>query len=186
MARIKKVLASIAAQRSKIGTMAIGWSVDAIIEWFFSYVIYPYILWRFGIKIGLPIVLASSFIFCLIFFKFYKWSERDWFGIEYIKEIREYKGDSFFKSLLRDFLKMGNWAIFLFISIKYDAFKTTIYMKKDGGFTDLTQRDKTIFVTSFLIGSIFWWSTVCGVLFGGEFLIEHWDQIENFIKNLSP
>ena len=96
-----------------------------------------------------------SFLACLGTLKFYDWSKRDWLGIEMIKEVRGYNGDKGIGRITSLILQKSETAIFLFLSIKFDAFITTAYLRR-GKFNGMGKREWAIFMGSLLLGNAYW------------------------------
>ncbi|MBM3255892.1 MAG: hypothetical protein FJZ04_00250 [Candidatus Moranbacteria bacterium] len=159
----------------KLGITVIGWTSNSAVEAAFNYVIYPFIIVKFGVLLGVSIAVIASFTICCLTFRFYDWSQKDWFGIEKIKEIREGKGDTKVGWFASRFLKGSKWLAFVYITFKFDAFMATIFMREGAyQFNELSRRDKKIFLFSFFLSAITWWPLVCGVLYGGEWAWETW------------
>jgi len=180
--RVKKWLSGvsrfIAAHWEKLknlGVVAIGWTSNSVGESLFSYVIYPFIILKLGMLVGVPIVIALSFAVCCFTFWFYDWSQKDWLGLEKLKAIREGRGDSKAGWIASRFLRGSKWLAFLYITFKYDAFMATIFMREGAyQFNGLSWRDKKIFLLSFTLSALTWWPLVCGVLYGGDWAWETW------------
>jgi hypothetical protein len=96
-------------------------------------------------------------IFCYLTFVFYDWSKKDWLGIETLKSLKNYDGAAKLGRMAAWVMKQGNPEIMLFLSIKYDAFITTAYMRKGSyEYNGLSKRDWTIFGVSFFISNLYW------------------------------
>ena len=87
--------------------------------------------------------------------KFYDYSKRDWLGIEAIKSLKDYDGSKKIGRLTAWFMKKSNPLVFLFLSIKYDPFITTVYLRL-GKFNGMTNRDWMIFMGSLLLANAYW------------------------------
>ncbi|MBI5076092.1 MAG: hypothetical protein HZB62_13125 [Nitrospirae bacterium] len=86
---------------------------------------------------------------------FYDWSKRDWLGIEAIKDLKTYRGNRAIGRFTAWILKRSDSMISLFLSLHYDPFTTTAYLRK-GKFNGMGKRDWTVFMGSLLLSNIYW------------------------------
>ncbi len=121
----------------------------------FDYFLYPFVIFKFGILKGGIVMTFLSFIANLMTMKFYDWSKRDWLGIEAIKSLKTYNGNTMLGRFTSWVLKRSDFVIFLFLSIQYDTFTTTAYLRR-GKFNGMGKRDWTIFMGSLLLSNIYW------------------------------
>ena len=124
----------------KIKELAIGISAFGVFGFLFSYVLYPSVIYAFGIFKGGTIMTFLSFLVCLFLLKLYDSSKRDWLGIEAVKRLRDYDGRSKLGRLWAWFLRKGDPLIFLFLTIRVDPFVTTVYLRR-GNHTGMSRRD---------------------------------------------
>ena len=103
------------------------------------------------------LMLVFSFLACYGTILFYDWAKKDWLGIETIKGIRHGKSTTRLGRLSSWILTKSDSVAMLFLSIKFDPFITTAYMR-DGShqYNGLSRRDWRIFMASLLIGNIYW------------------------------
>ncbi len=87
--------------------------------------------------------------------KFYDWSKRDWLGIETIKSIKGYDGNKKIGRITAWMMRKSDPLVFLFLSIKFDPFITTAYLRKEK-FSGMSRRDWKIFIGSLLISNAYW------------------------------
>jgi hypothetical protein len=121
----------------------------------FDYVLYPTVVYKFGVLIGGALMTLLSFLICLILLQFYDWAKHDWLGIEAIKNIKEYKGDKRIGQFTSWVMKKGDSIAFLFLSLRFDPFITTAYMRH-GKYNGMSKRDWKIFTGSLLISNVYW------------------------------
>lgn len=146
----------IISYRGRIAELAIGLTANKILSTLaFDYFLYPFIIYKFGILRGGVAMTALSFIACFLTMKFYDWSKRDWLGIEAIKSLKEYKGNTKAGHLISRIMKKGDLAAFLFLSLYYDPFITTAYMRH-GAYNGMSKRDWKIFIGSLILGNAYW------------------------------
>jgi len=100
-----------------------------------------------------------SFLVCLLLLKFYDWSKRDWLGIEAVKSMKHYEGNSRLGRLIAWLLCRGDAVACVTLSLRYDPFITTAYLRR-GAFNGMMTRDWRIFVLSWFIGNA-WWCLFC-------------------------
>lgn len=139
----------------KIAELALGFTTNSLINSAFDYLLYPFVIYQFGIVKGGIIMTFLSFIACIFILKFYDWSKRDWLGIEAIKRLKGYKGSKKLGKVTAWFLNKSEPVIFLFLSIHHDPFITTAYLRK-GAYNGMSRRDWKIFMGSLIIGNAYW------------------------------
>jgi len=128
----------------------------------FDYLLYPFVIFKIGLLRGGIIMAFGSLIGCLISIKLYDWSKRDWLGIEKVKGWKDYSGPNRAGRFTAWVLKRSDPVARLLLTIKFDPFITTAYLRH-GKYNGMTRRDWKIFFASWLIGNV-WWSFAC---FGG-------------------
>ena len=148
-------LTSLIASKGRLAELAVGLTATNFIGYAFDYLLYPFVIYQFGILTGGTIMAAASFTACITGMKFYDWSKRDWIGIEAIKEIKTYKGTRRIGHVTSWVLTKSEPVVFLFLSIKFDPFVTTAYMRH-GKFNGMNRRDWTIFMGSLLVSNVYW------------------------------
>lgn len=101
--------------------------------------------------------MVLSLLACVILLKFYDWFKRDWLGIETIKGMKDYQGDSKIGRFTAWILRQSDPVVFLFLSIKEDAFVTLVYMRHGSHqYNGMTRRDWGIFFGSVSISNLYW------------------------------
>jgi len=148
-------LEKVSQYRGKVIEISVGLAASRLIVLLFDYFLYPLVVYHFGILRGGVIMTLFSLIFCITALKFYDWSKRDWLGIEAIKEIKTYKGTKKIGRVTSWVLKKNDPIVFLFLSIKFDPFVTTAYMRH-GKFNGMSKRAWTIFMGSLIISNAYW------------------------------
>jgi hypothetical protein len=141
--------------KKRLAELFIGVSFISLSNFVFDYVLYPAVVYKFGILIGGAVMTLLSFLICLILLHFYDWAKRDWLGIEAIKNIKEYKGDKRIGQFTSWVMKKGDSIAFLFFSLRFDPFITTAYMRH-GKYNGMSKRDWKIFTGSLLISNVYW------------------------------
>lgn len=142
-------------------------TVVAILEGhgqYFDLVLYPAaIAWLGPVKGGL-IMTALSFMTSYLIIVWYNQTDRDWFGVEWLRLQENTEGKTFSGRALRFFLRMGKWPAYVAITI-YDPAYGFIYLRgrKSNGL-NLTRTDWKWFVVSELIGNLAWILLVTGVI----------------------
>lgn len=140
-----------------IGTLGIGIFCNKLMIWGFDYILYPYVMWKCGDVKGSIVMTFLSFFVCYGTLKFYDWCKVDWIGIEALKDLRETERKGFVGSVSKWIFRKGEWAVFLFLSMKFDPFIVTAYMRHGKNqYNGLSKRDWRIFLGSLLISNMFW------------------------------
>lgn len=161
--------------KGRIAELSAGLTAIYISNKIFDYMLYPYIIYKLGILKGGMVMTFFAFIANIITMTFYDWSKRDWLGIEAIKNLKTYNGNKMIGRFTSWVLKRSDPVIFLFLSLQYDAFTTTAYLRH-GKFNGMSKRDWTIFIGSLLISNAYW-TLAC---YMGITLFElGWKQIVN-------
>lgn len=150
-------LSSAKMNKSRIAELALGLSANQLIVWSGDYILYPFIIYTFGILKGGVLMVLISFIICFLTMKFYDWAKRDWLGIEAIKEIKTYKGKRKIGRFTSWIMKKSDPVVFLFMSVKFDPFITTAYLRKGANqFNGMSKRDWKIFIGSLILSNAYW------------------------------
>lgn len=135
--------------------LTIGYSVNWLTVYAFNYALYPFVIWKCGLTGGGAIMAFLSLLICLLTLWFYDWSKRDWLGIEAVKSLREYQGESRFRKWTATILQRGDWAALILLSLKFDPFIATIYLRQSY-FDGMSKRDWKNFFLSWIIGNLYW------------------------------
>lgn len=163
---------AIASQIRRTGTrvleLGVGHTVNAVVfVYAFDYVLYPFMIWRFGLLYGGCVMSVISLIACLLTLWFYDWSKRDWLGIEAVKQLRDGQAKTRWRRVLAWALAKGDLPACVLLSLYSDPFITTACLRR-GSFTGMTTRDWRIFWSSWFIANA-WWMLAC---FGGVTVLE--------------
>ena len=145
----------IISHRYRAAELAVGFTANKLIDWPVSYVLYPFVIYTYGIVYGGFLMTLFSLLACLLTLKFYDWSKRDWLGIEAIKSLKTYTGDRRAGRLASWFLRKSDPIVFLFLTFWYDPFITAVYLRK-GKFNGMTGRDWLIFYGSLILCNGYW------------------------------
>lgn len=154
--------------KERLGILGVGLVGNQLITLGFNWVLYPYVIWRFRLVEGFFIMATLSVLVCYLLILFYDWTKQDWLGIETIKEVKIYDGSSRVKRLTSWVINKSDPLALIVLSIKFDPFITTVYMRRDK-FGGMSRRDWKIFFASLVIGDV-WWSTS---FFMGISLVEY-------------
>jgi len=144
--------------KEKLAILGLGLLVNTfIINYAFDYLLYPFVIWKLGVFKGGLVMTVLAGLTCYPMFLFYDWSKKDWLGIETVKSLRNYNGITRLGKITSWFLKRSDPFIMLILSIKYDAFITTIYMRTGSNqYNGLNKKDWKIFLLSLAISNIYW------------------------------
>ncbi len=143
----------------RLAELTLGHAVNQAMIWVFDFLLYPFVIFWFGLLRGFAIMAVVSFIICWLTMLFYDWSKRDWLGIEAIKSLKVYAGPNRLRQALAWILRQSDPVACVLLSLRYDPFIVTVYLRR-GRFGGMTRRDWRIFLLSWLIGNA-WWSVVC-------------------------
>ncbi|MDD2557789.1 MAG: hypothetical protein PHH87_05780 [Desulfuromonas sp.] len=126
-----------------------------VISKLFDYVLYPYVIYTIGIWTGGAFMTALSALVCLMFLKFYDHSQRDWLGIETLRDLKDFNGQQRGRRILSWMLQRSDPVAFMALSIFHDPFITTVWLRHER-FGPLTPRDLRIFWGSVFVANLFW------------------------------
>lgn len=141
--------------KERVTILGVGLVANWLMTNGFTFVLYPFIIWKFGIVSGGIAMIFLSFLFCYATILFYDWSKKDWLGIETIKDVKNYDGSKTIGRLTSWIMRKSDPVIFLFLSIKFDSFITTAYMRR-GKFNGMGRREWVIFMGSLFISNVYW------------------------------
>lgn len=171
-------VAKVVKHRRRFGELAVGLLANHLIDNVFNYILYPFVIYHYGILGGGVVMTGFSFIACLLSVWFYDWSKRDWLGIEAIKSMKDYHGERKFGRLIAWFLKKNDFLALLILSVQFDPFITMVYMR-NGAYNGMTARDWRVFLASLIFGNAYW-TLAC---FMGISLVEWaWKMITGMIS----
>ena len=150
---------------NSIATITTAISLYAAVNWVIDYFLYALIIWRFGSIRGGLLLAVIMFIIDFLTVRFYDWAKTDWLAIEYAKESLDAGYLARYSSLVRSrYRRLWLALCVVILSIKFNPFIVTIVMRNGTrAYNGLAKRDWIIFVTSFIIGQIYW----IGVISGG-------------------
>jgi hypothetical protein len=159
--------------KKRIGLIGVGYTVSFLLTQMFKFGIYPAVIWHLGLVKGAGVMWTLSFIICYTAITFYNFAKFDWFGIEALKDIRESKAreEGYFRRILRRILVRGGVVAFIALSMKFDAFVCTVYMRDAHHYGGMTKRDWVIFLVALVISNITRTTIVFLALTAGEWII---------------
>ncbi len=135
----------------------------------FTYLVYPFAVLRAGFVKGGMVMTFLTLALNYMAISFYTRSGRDLFGIEAMKKrIQNMQGRSRAGRLIAGAIKKSGFIAFVVLSVKFDPFITTVYLRR-GGFHGLDLRDRLIFLSSAAIGNGY----CIFLMFGGGTLIKY-------------
>jgi hypothetical protein len=144
--------------KTRLSKVVTGTTLYSVFNWLYDYPLYSVVLWHFGIIWGGVLMILLSIPTDYLTLRFYDWSQQDWFAIEYLKSMKEYRGNNVFKRLLGAILRSTPVPVQVAVlSTKFNSFVVTTLMR-DGAYTfkGLTSRDWKIFWGSNLAGQLYW------------------------------
>jgi hypothetical protein len=155
--------------------LVIGHLIFQTFDYAFDYVLYPFVIYKYGPLYGGVAMAALAAAICLGILWVYDLLEKDWLGIETVKELVE----NFFKEeeemAKKSWKKTGKkilyWVFhrnkvgqFIFLSLHFDPLITTIYMRPGYHlYNGFSRRDWKIFWSSVIVSNA-WWTGVAFVV----------------------
>jgi hypothetical protein len=158
--------------KTQISKVLTGTAFYSVLNWLYDYPLYSLVLWYGGVVWGGLFMALLSIPVDLVTLKFYDWSQQDWFAIEYLKAMKEYRGRNLLKRGLRGvFCGTPKWLQVIVLSIKFNAFAVTTLLRKGAyQYQGLTRSDWKVFWCSYLVGQVYWIFVIGSGLEIGSFL----------------
>lgn len=144
-----------------------GFCSNAALNFVFDWLLYPFVIFKFGLFWGGLTMSLASFVSCVGLLWLYDLLKRDWLGIEAVKSLRDNPGKPMLRRLLSRILRWGDGPVFLLLSLYFDPFLTVAYLRR-GQFAGMRRREWMIFVGSWAISNGVW-IVAC---YGGVSLLE--------------
>ena len=144
---------------TRVTELVAGLSAMSLFNFAFDCLLYPAVIFWLGLLVGGLLMAVLSFFVCWLLLWFYDRSGRDWLGIETAKQVRDYVGISLWRRALAWLLQRGDVVVCVTLSIRFDPFVTTAYMRH-GSFNGMSRRDWRNFWLSWFIGNA-WWALFC-------------------------
>lgn len=161
----------------KIGLIAIGHTGKKVEEFLTDQLLYGAVSaycvsvygW-YGPFATFCIMAPISILFCRVYLRLYDWAGVDLFGFELLKEVRDgMEKEGRVWRIARKVVQLGDIPAIFALSILFDPFMTTVYMRQGAAKYDgLDPRSRRIFWYSVAISNGFWsirWSLVWGVCY---------------------
>jgi hypothetical protein len=133
----------------------VGGGLYYVFVWLYDYLVFSYVIWKYGAIRGGISMMILTFLVDVGTLKFYDWSKRDWLAIETVKELGETHGKV--GRVFKWIHGKGFFLVIIFLSMKFNPFMVTAYLRKGvNQYDGLSFRDWVIFISSSLIGGIYW------------------------------
>lgn len=154
------------SQRERIGTLAVGHAANQTLILLFDYLMYPAVILWLGPLAGGALMTALSALVSYLLIVLYRWSGRDWLGLEMVRDLRD--GPLPSNAVLRwthQLLRTGRLPALVILSIQFDPFITVVYLRDGvvevGG---LSRTDWTVFWSSVVISNLYWTGAVTALI----------------------
>lgn len=139
-----------------------------IFNWSIDYFVYPAVLATFGLVSGAVIMMAGTFFLDYGTVIYYSWLNKDIFGLEELKELKQHEKEIGLKKFFGKIMKKGDWAVYIFLVITSNPFMVTAYFRsKDPSHRKpgqhMTSRDWKFFLSSFFISHAIWIGILSGI-----------------------
>lgn len=169
-------------QKERFRILGIGLTAVHITNRLWDYVLYPVVISQLGRVFGGIIMTILSMILCLVMLCLYDLTKKDWLGIETNKSIRELSSESWSGRIASWILKRGDPAALVFLSLMFDTFITTAYMRHGSRkYNGMNRRDWATFLSSGLISYLWWWLPAYALAYGG---VSIWDFLSEQFMGL--
>lgn len=148
----------------RIGILALGLTANTAMVYGYDFIVYPYLIVTHGLFLGWIYATIGSIVLCLGTLWFYDLTKQDWLGIETIKLIRDEPANGRIRKFFHSVVSRGDALAFLLLSLKYDPFITTVYMRHGSGNHTMTARDWKIFWAGAVVSNVWWGAVVFGAI----------------------
>lgn len=123
-----------------------------LLDYFFDFVLYYIMIRQFGPVVGGGTVMLLGLTIDLIILHIYDKSGKDHFGLEDLKNLRDYHGNNRWRVWISKILKKGNLLAMAVLAFYSNPCLTTIYMRpKDEKRRKMNLKDAMVFSFSALI-----------------------------------
>ena len=135
--------------------LATGFSSNAVLNFVFDWLLYPFVIFRFGLLWGGLTMSLASFAACIGLLRLYDLLKRDWLGIETIRGLRDGVPKGTIRRVIAGILRRGDIPAFLALSLYFDPFITVAYLRRKQ-FGGMARREWCIFIASWAVGNGSW------------------------------
>ncbi len=141
-----------------------GSFIYSIWNWLYDYPFYSFVIWYLGIFKGGLIMAILSLAVDLATLKFYDWSKEDWFALEYIKALKDYKGKNIIKNFFAYVMLSTPLVVqVIVLSTKFNSFMVTALLREGAyKYQGFSTRDWMIFGGSYIFSQIYWILIISG------------------------
>ncbi len=123
-----------------------------LLDYFFDFVLYYIMIRQFGPVVGGGSVMLLGLIIDLVILHLYDKSGKDHFGLEDLKNLRDYDGNNRWRIWISKTLKKGDLVAMVILAFYSNPCLTTIYMRpKDEKRRKMNWKDSLIFSFSVFI-----------------------------------
>jgi hypothetical protein len=143
---------------NRLAVLSIGLLANAIFNtYLFDFLLYPLVIWKLGVLKGGLVMTVPAGFFCYFLLRFYDWSKKDWLGIETLKSLKDYEGSNKIKKITAWFLRRSVPVVLVFLSVRFDAFITTLYLRRGSHqYNGLSSSDWKVFFFSLIVSNVYW------------------------------
>ncbi len=139
-------------KNSKIGLWSLSTGSYLFVDYFFDFFLYFIAIRQFGPIVGGGAVLFLGIAIDLYVLHLYDKSDRDMFGFEEIKKLRDYDGVNPWRLFISRTLKKGNIIAMFILAFYSNPCLTTIYMRPAGEKRrSMNIKDWVVFLVSFFV-----------------------------------
>lgn len=135
--------------------LSVGIFTWKLLDHVFDFVLYPFMIWKLGAVQGGIVMSLLSLTSCLAMLRLYDRLGTDWLGIEFIKDLKKYEGNSWWRQKLAGVMNYGNLPAFFLLSVYYDPFITTAYLR-NGSYNGMAKKDWLVFFASWFVSNGTW------------------------------
>jgi hypothetical protein len=147
----------------RIWVWTLGLTANAAMSYGYDFIVYPYLLAVYGLW-GWLYAVIGSIVLCLGTLWFYDLTKQDWICLETIKGVRDGEAKGKLRKFFQNLATRGDWMAFVFLSLRYDPFITTVYMRKGTENYTMTARDWKIFWAGMVVSNGYWGLLVFGAI----------------------
>lgn len=132
---------------------------------FYDVVLYTAVIAKWGALKGGAVMMALSFVLDLVTLRLYDRFKRDVFGIEELKRVRESEATTWTGKTLRWALRQNDFVVFVVLTLMTNQFVVTAWLRHGAGeFNGMQRRDWMIFLSSVVLGNLYWIAVISGAI----------------------
>ncbi|MBL8189971.1 MAG: hypothetical protein JNK38_18295 [Acidobacteria bacterium] len=149
----------------QLGQWGVGLYLYNTFNRFYDVVLYTAVIAKWGTLKGGVMMMALSLVVDWVTLRLYDRFKRDVFGIEGLKRVRDSDATTWIGKVLRWALRQNDLVTFVVLTLMTNQFVVTAWLRHGADeFNGLQRRDWVIFLSSVVLGNLYWIAVVSGAI----------------------